>query len=517
MQCRLRGAHKLSTHSRRVDDTSIEELMELPAFLSVSQQAACTNEAANVVTYLGREQILTNGAQDLVDVLQLVPGFFFGNDMANTVSGGVRGISANDGKMSVFIDGIMLTEREFGENVFGGHYPIEQIDHIEIIRGSSSIMNGNFAEMGVINIISKNAKQINGLAITTDYGRFERGEARKNINVAAGKVFDELEVSFSGKANESQRSDRRYTDAHHSSFDMANNSQLDSLYGNVEVAYKEAKLRLIFDDYHIEARDGFSDVMMPKKRFISNEFSTQAAKLEFEHPFNTHFKLNADANFSHQSPWERLRHYEDGTPTKQLEKVVIDNYKVNTKVTWTDDSGSYLAVGNSYQTDHYAFIISPAKPLAFDNYTAYTEGVYKTPFGDLLAGLRFDYYNKFGTNLAPRVALTKQFDQFHYKLLYTHAFHTPTAGNYQLNVGYNDINTVDRHLNPLAPELTQTYEIELGYRFSHHLDWTSNIFLHASRIYLPTVLMQIMTIFISMVLNQMFMVVSRALSINMIS
>ncbi|MFI3216233.1 MAG: TonB-dependent receptor plug domain-containing protein, partial [Methylococcales bacterium] len=299
-----------------VDNTSIEELMELPAFLSVSQQAACTNEAANIVTYIGQEQILTSGARDLVDVLQLVPGFFFGNDMANTVSAGVRGVSTNDGKMSVFIDGIMLTEREFGSNVFGGHYPIEQIDHIEIIRGSSSIMNGNFAQMGVINIISKNAKQIDGLAITTDYGRFERGEARKNINMAAGKVFDDLEVSFSGKANESQRSDRIYTDAHKSSFDMANNSQLDSLYGNLGLTYKELKLRLISDDYNIEARDGFSDVMMPKKRYITNEFSTQAAKLEFEHPFNANFKLNADANFSRQSPWERSRHYEDGTPTK---------------------------------------------------------------------------------------------------------------------------------------------------------------------------------------------------------
>ncbi|MDQ5939607.1 MAG: transporter ATP-binding protein, partial [Pseudomonadota bacterium] len=284
-------------------------------------------------------------------------------------------------------------------------------------------------------------------------------------------------MSFSGKANESQRSDRIYTDAHGSHFDMADNSQLDSLYGNLALTYKELKLRLISDDYNVEARDGFSDVMMPKKRYITNEFSTQAAKLEVEHPFNANFKLNADANFSRQSPWERSRHYDTGAPTQLLEKVVIDNYQVNAKATWIADSGSYLAVGNSYQTDNYSFIVTPAKPLTFDNYTAYTDGVYKTPFGDILGGLRFDYYNKFGTNLAPRIAITKQFDQFHYKLLYTHAFHTPTAGNYQLNLNYNTINTVDRRLNTLAPELMQTYEIEMGYRFSPHFDITSNIFL----------------------------------------
>ncbi|HCT99215.1 MAG TPA: ABC transporter ATP-binding protein, partial [Methylococcaceae bacterium] len=282
---------------------------------------------------------------------------------------------------------------------------------------------------------------------------------------------------FSGKANESQRSDRRYTDAHQSSFDMANNSQLDSLYGNFSLNYKELKLRLLSDDYNIEARDGFSDVMMPPKRFIRNQFSTQAAKVDFEHPFDAHFKINSDFTFSRQKPWESSRHYEDGTPTKLLEKVIVDNYKFNAKGTWSSDDGSYIVLGNSYQTDDYTFIVSPAKPLMFENYTAYTEGVYKTAFGDLLAGLRFDYYNKFGTNLAPRVALTKQFEQFHYKLLYTHAFHTPTAGNYQLNEGYNDINTLGRHLNSLGPELTQTYEMELGYRFSRRLDMTSNIFL----------------------------------------
>ncbi|MDD5215468.1 MAG: TonB-dependent receptor plug domain-containing protein, partial [Methylococcales bacterium] len=195
-----------------VEETSLEQLMDVPIVLNASQQAACTNEAANVVTLLSSEDILNGGARDLVDLLQRVPGFTFGVGINNTLGIGVRGIQADEGKMSLFVDGIMLTERRFGTTPFGGQFPIEQIDHIEIIRGSSSIMNGNFAEMGIINIVTKNAKQANGLAITTDYGRFERGEARKNINVAAGKIFDDLEVSFSGKANESQRSDRIYTD-----------------------------------------------------------------------------------------------------------------------------------------------------------------------------------------------------------------------------------------------------------------------------------------------------------------
>ena len=459
-------------------DVPLEELMEIPIFLGASQQAACANEAANIVTTISNEEILTRGARDLVDVLQLVPGFTLGNDMSNILSAGIRGMATNDGKMSVFVDGIMLTERVYGSNVFGGHFPVEQIDHIEIIRGSSSIQNGNFAEMGVINIITKNAKKADGIAITTDYGRFERGEARKNINIAAGKVFDNLEISFSGKANESQRSDRIYTDAHNKSFDMANNSQLDSLYGNFALKYKELGIRLLSDEYNVEGRDGFADKIRPKGNFLRNSFTTNAAQLDFEHPFNANFKLNADFNFSQQKPWERYRVYDDKTKAADLiEKTIVDNYKFNTKATWMADSGSYVALGNSYQMDDYS-LIAPTKITlpTFSNYTAYTEGVYKTAWGDFLAGLRFDYYNNFGTNFSPRLALTKQIDKFHYKLLYTHAFHAPTGGNYQLNQIYDEINELGRKTKKLSPERTETYEIELGYEFSHNFEIVTNVF-----------------------------------------
>jgi outer membrane receptor for ferrienterochelin and colicin len=460
-----------------IENTSIEELMDIPVFLSASQQATCANETANIVNSISSEQILTSGARDLVDVLQLVPGFTFGLNMTNETNLGIRGIQADEGKMSVLVDGIMLTEQRFGTTAFGGHFPIEQIDHIEIIRGASSMKNGNFAEMGVINIITKNAKQAKGAAITTNYGRFERGEARKNISISAGQTLDEIEVSFSGKANESQRSDRIYTDAHGASFDMANNSQLDALYGNLGLKYKDFTLRFLADQYSIESRDGFADTIMPKNQFLKNTFSTYATNLGFEHEFNSYFKVNSAFDFSRQSPWERSTHDNSGAQTLD-EKVLVDHYKFDTKATFITDSGSYLAIGNSYQMDDYSHIVSDFKgtlPL-FTDYVAYIEAVYKTPWFDILAGGRFDTYGQFGTNFEPRFALTKQLDKFHYKLLYTHAFHVPTGGDYQMNLEYNQNNKLGQTIAALNPEKAQNYEIELGYAFSSNIDIVTNVF-----------------------------------------
>lgn len=460
-------------------DVPLEELMDVPVVLGASQQAACTKEAANIVSSISGEEILTRGARDLIDVLQLIPGFTFGVNMTNEIGMGIRGIQADEGKMSVFVDGIMLTEQRFGTTAFGGRFPIENIDRIEIIRGASSITNGNYAEMGTINIITKNAKQANGLAVTADYGHFERGEARKNVNVVAGKIFDEIEVSFSGKANESQRSDRIYTDANQNSFDMANNSQLDSMYGNLSLKYKDFKIRLLSEDYNIESRDGFADTLQNQGTYLNNKFSTHAANLSFEHEFNPNFKVNSNFDFSRQSPWERSTHYDNNAkPSTLEEKVFVDHYKFDSKATWMTDAGDYLAVGNSYQMDDYIHIVSDFKgtlPI-FTDYTAYMEGVYKTAWGDMLAGLRFDAYGQFGTNFAPRFALTKQFEKFHYKLLYTHAFHAPTGGDYQMNLEYNQNNTLGRHVTTLKPELSHTYEMELGYALSKNFEIVSNIF-----------------------------------------
>lgn len=460
-------------------DVPLEELMDVPVILGASEEAACANEAANIVTSISSEEILNSGSRDLIDVLHLLPGFTFGANTYNTVAMGMRGIQADEGGVSVFVDGIMLTENRFGTTPFGDHFPVTNIDHIEIIRGASSILNGNFAQLGVINIITKNAQQADGVQVTADYGHFERGEARKKITFNAGKVFDDLELSFSGKANESQRSDRIYTDAHSDSFDMANNSQLNSLYGNFSLKYKELQIRLLSDDYSTQARDGFADRIAAKNIYIENQFTTHAAKVDFEHSFSEHFKLDSSFNFSRQIPWERTRHYDDKKPSQVREKVVVDSYKLDTKVTWLSDGGSYLALGNSYQLDDYSHLVSDFKgqlPL-FTDYSAYAEGLYKTDWVDFLAGVRFDAYSQFGTNIAPRFALTKQLNKFHYKLLYSHAFHAPTGANYQLNLEYNQDKKHDANkVRELEPELTYNYEVEVGYQFSNALEVIGNVF-----------------------------------------
>jgi len=469
---------EVSDPSQNIEDLDLMDLMEIPVFLSASQQAECTKTAASVVSTISGEELLNMGARDLMDALELVPGMNFGVNLSNTVGLSIRGIDSDNGKLSVSIDGIIITEQRFGTTVYGSHFPVEQIDRIEIIRGPGSILHGNFAELGVINIITKKGKQLDGVTASGSYGHFSRGEARKNAVLTAGKEWGDFDVSFYGKYNYAHRSDRIYTDAHGDSFDMADNNQLESLLGSFKMSYKKLNFQVLLDEYNVNSRDSFADKITPPERYSRNSFSTYATKLFYQYDFNEHFKLDTGFDFSRQTPWERSRKYINGEDDVLKEKVSVDHYKFDLKATYSHDEGHYLVIGNSYQFESYQHDVSNYTgelPL-FGNYTLYTEAVYKTPWVNILGGLRFDAYSEYDTNWSPRIALTKQLGKFHYKALYSQAFHAPTGGNYQLNEEYNQNNTLGNHVELIVPEKTHTYELEIGYDFMSNLSVSANMF-----------------------------------------
>ncbi|MGJ0491993.1 TonB-dependent receptor plug domain-containing protein [Methylobacter sp.] len=474
-------------------DLDLSELAEVPVFLSANQKATCTEQAAGIVTVISGQEIRNMGARDLIDVLQLVPGFSFGVDTSNVVGLGIRGFQAHEGKVAVFVDGINLNEHRFGTTQFGNHFPVEQIDRIEIIRGPGSIIHGNFAEMGVINIISKSATQIDGVKVSGAYGRFERGEARKNTELVAGKKWDDWEVTLSGKYGEAHRSDRIYRDAVGQSFDMSDSNELESRMINLGVKYKDVDFRVLVDDYSVDSRDGFAAEMSEPDRYLTNRFTTYAANLNYQHSFTEAIQLDLNAQFSRQNPWERTRNYFDGESPLLRERVFVDFYKFDAKTTFASEEGNYLVLGNSFAFDKFDIRKSEEDgglntPLpTFSDYTAYAEASYALPWVNLLAGLRFDAYNEYGTNLAPRFALTKDFGRFHFKALYSQAFRIPTGGNYQKNEEYNlglleDIAegvpglSEDDLIGQVRPEKTHTAEIEFGYELLDNLDLTVNLF-----------------------------------------
>ena len=83
-------------------EMSLEDLMKVEVTVA-SKKALTTRESPGIVTLITEEEIRNSGAQDLIDILKMVPGFDFGVDVEGVVDVAVRGNWAH-GREGVIID-----------------------------------------------------------------------------------------------------------------------------------------------------------------------------------------------------------------------------------------------------------------------------------------------------------------------------------------------------------------------------------------------------------------------------
>jgi outer membrane receptor protein involved in Fe transport len=109
----------------------------------------------------------------------------------------VRGIQFpfNSGNLKILLDGVPLTRQSSAINSSLLYLPIRQVERIEVIRGPGSVIYGDFAFMGLINVITRRDGQEAHLRLDDD-GLFGAGAVvalgggespwRLSANVAAG-------------------------------------------------------------------------------------------------------------------------------------------------------------------------------------------------------------------------------------------------------------------------------------------------------------------------------------------
>ena len=163
----------LTAQNSTVDLTelSLEDLMNVEVTLP-SRKAEKLSKSTAAIFVLTHEDIERSGALCLPDLLRLIPGIQVSQLDANKwgiSSRGGNSILAN--KLLVLIDG-----RSVYTPVFSGvtwesqDLLLENIDRIEVIRGPGGSLWGANAVNGVINIITKQAKETQGTTITTGTG-----------------------------------------------------------------------------------------------------------------------------------------------------------------------------------------------------------------------------------------------------------------------------------------------------------------------------------------------------------
>lgn len=129
------------------------------------------------VFVLTQEDIRRSGATSIPEALRLVPGVEVAQVDSDHWSVSIRGFAAAlASKILVLIDG-----RSVYTPLFAGVYwqvqntPIEDIERIEVIRGPGGTIWGANAVDGIVNIITKNARNTHGTLVSTGGGDVDQG------------------------------------------------------------------------------------------------------------------------------------------------------------------------------------------------------------------------------------------------------------------------------------------------------------------------------------------------------
>jgi outer membrane receptor protein involved in Fe transport len=450
---------------------SLEELLNLEVSIS-TKTATNIRNTPGILTVITSDEIKQSGAKGIIELFQLyVPGFDFGVDVEGVIGMGVRGIWAHEGKVLFMINGLEMNDGMFATVPFGNHFPLDNVERIEVIRGPGSAMYGGFAGMGVVNIITRDVYKSGGYVSYTAY-HTGRQFAQNNVSFGTGVHQNYLNIGISGNYGNGSRSERDYIDYHGQSRSMRNASDTYTRQLDLKVNYKNFNLIGIVDDYSYQQIDLW-DSYYPGPP-LTESFKSSLVQATYDFKPNGNLTITPKITYKWQQPWKLT--------------VIDSNYRYNNNKTFDGLLGGIsvnytknkliLVGGLELKHDHlnlpelvdtaYEETFKNGKErLTYTNTAIYGLLQYDNRLVNFTIGARYDYSSEYGNSFVPRVGITKVFDFMHFKAMVSQSFRVP---------GGILPNRLPQGNPDIKPEKGTSYEVAIGFKMPFQSYITFNLF-----------------------------------------
>ena len=471
----VRGAEE-PTDLTTLKSLSIDEIMQIkiPTVYGASKHEQKITDAPASVTIVTREEIQAYGHRTLADILRSVRDFYVSDDRRYG-SIGVRGVNRPGdfgGRILILVDGLRLNEPiSDGVGVLS-EFPIDvdMIERVEVIRGAGSALYGNNAFFAVINVITRTASDVNGVEASGEVGSLETYKGR----LTYGHVFKNgLSLLLTGTLFDSAGNGRLYFPE----FDQpVNNNGLAE--GRDDDSFASAGLTLSYKDFTLQAGYVSRHKDVPTAPFgtIFNDPSLYVldqrtfTRLSFAHDFEDDLSVHADLHWNsfyykgeypfaadETAPHNASIFLDRGNAQwwgaeLQISKQLFKTHHFTFGTEFQDDSRIRLA--NYYVSPRVDFLKVQTSTANVGTYLQDEWAITKSL--TLNAGLRYDWFERFGGSWNPRGALIwNPGKTTTLKFLYGQAFRAPNA--YEFSYAGPAF-----RVNPgLQPEKVKSYELAL--------------------------------------------------------
>jgi outer membrane receptor protein involved in Fe transport len=505
---------------------SLDELLQVQIITVATGSEQTSAQAPAVISVITAEEIKNIGADNLGDVLQTIPGFHVrrsGVFYQDTYS--IRGVSSTfNPEVLMMIDGIPVNSLTIGgsRRPFWDAPLLHDISRIEIVRGPGSAMYGADAYSGVINIITKTAKGIEGTEIGIRGGAFNSGEGWLLHGGKANGFDYSMSLQYlttdgpeviSGRDRQTLYDEWLGTNA--SVATQPFNLNRDAFDGRLHIGKGNWRFSTSYMGRYDVGRGNSSD---PTGTIDDKRFE---ASLTWHNPKLTeHWDVQAQVSFQNMREWPNnyllsappgsARPGPNGSLIYYPEGIIfsigfaerharsefsafytgLENHKIRIGAgSHHVNAHDMISVTNIGLNPFTGTMLSPLEPPIDvagtprgitptgkrDDYHVYIQDMWAfAPKWELTAGLRYDHYSDFGSTINPRLALVNSFSEaLTTKFLYGRAFRAPSinemaaAGNIDIGGSLN-----------VRPEKIDTWEIAAEWQARDTLRLSGNLFYY---------------------------------------
>lgn len=503
------------------DDLELEDLLDITITIAAGK-VQTLEEAPSIVCVITAEDIRQMGARTLTDVIRIVPGFEVLTDRHGRKIIVARGIklSGSSENVLVLFNGHRLNE-EFngGATLINPDLPVDNIKQVEIIRGPGSAIFGANAFVGVINIVTYTAEDLEGLRISGGGGSFHT----QQYNLQFGRVWNDLNLSgflqyadTDGPQLPVLEDFQTFIDQILAPFGIPAVSQAPgktvdyatAVDANIQATYKGLTLNGRIKDELLGGFIGNVNILGDSEF----DYRQIAFDIGYRHAIGEQGHLLGKVTFTQNEFREFFDLFPPGITLPRFDGSFItapDGVLFEATTNFRRFGGEltldypifqrhHLTLGVSFEQEGLydqeakanfdTLTLTPLPSFQTIPYTVIPDGTSRNIFGafvqdiwtisptlGLTLGTRYDRYNDFGETVNPRAGLVWQFARdFNLKLLYGSAFRAPSF----FELFYTVPNILGG--NPdLRPSTIQTIETAVAYNFQKKFRISINYYINA--------------------------------------
>ena len=453
---------------------SLEELaaIEVPNVYGASRHEQKVTEAPSAVSIVTADEIRRQGYRTLGAILRSVRGLYVDYDRAYDFIG-VRGVNRPGdygGRILITVDGHRLNDPIYDSASGGTDFilDVDLIERVEVIRGPGSSVYGNNAFFGVVNVVTRKGRELEGAELAGSAGSFDTYTGRASYG---SRLANGAELLVSGTVHDSAGDPRLF----YPEFSSVNGGVAEDMDGGwarntfASVSWRDVSFATGFvkrrKTWPTAAYSVDENVVAFNDPRLFSLDERAFADLAYNHAFTDDTAVLARAyydqyDFHGQYPYEYVESPVTLNRDEARSRSVGGEVQASKRISGKHRITAGAEIRHDFQLDQTNFDVDPPAVYVDSQESGgflsfYVQDEIRLSKDLILnAGARYDRFTSFGDTVNPRAALIYQASPAStFKLLYGRAFRAPNAFEYFYESG------IDKRNPGLGPETIHAYEL----------------------------------------------------------